>query len=1096
MSLIFSLIGQPPIVLLPTTVEGWLGLILWVAALGGLLALWREHQPKWDDGKARLFVALLLFTPLTSLLLGVRLPEGQGLTLPGIAFEPGGLPLMLFSALPWVLAAGFLGVYAAGGLGLIAGFVLAVWGTHSVFTALEWATLALIVAAAVQQRYRTSWFRALRHPLLSVLLVSLLYPLLFLLSSIFLAQGSLAARLDYAVLYQIATWQSFAIPAVVAGVVAEFARFAFPHAWGGQPPYRPSPAESSLEARFLFILAPLFIGLLLVFVVGDWIIAGNAARQMVEARMAAASDAVAGGVPYFLNTGQSLSMHIAESLDLDAMTDAELTRALGANALTVPFFYQLFVLDADLEPLASYPAANYNALPTTQEEQVGLSKAVEARIPVQAYTIPMEGEAHRMDFSFLATIFRADGSPAGVLLGRAALDTNPLSQGILTNLNSLSDLGGAGLLVNEAGEVLYHSPAKQVLSLYTGEKPAEARLFDNTAPDGTRQFVYYRPIPGTSWGVVMMVPARQAQQIAIDIAAPVLVMVMLLAIGGVLFMRLSLGVITASLRTLTDEAERIAQGQLDHALQTAGADETGRLRRAFEKMRLSLKARLEELNQLLRVSQSVASNVQLNAALQPILESALTFGASAARVVLVPGIVPARDGETESSSRFGAGEGGDWATHYDDQILALMEQSGKDELVLSNPVRASLLTFGPETPPLGSLMAVALRHERTYFGVLWVAYDQPHLFSEQEVQFISTLGGHAALAAANARLFLTAEVERERLAAILASTPDPVLVTDDQDRLLLINAAAWGMLGLGRQISVGRPISEVVQQDDLVALLTQPGEGPQTREVTLPDGRVFMATASSIVMDERPIGRVCVLKDVTEFKELDTLKTEFVSTVSHDLRSPLTLMRGYATMLEMVGDLNPQQMEYVRKIVIGVENISRLVSDLLDLGRIEAGVGLQLTMQPVRELVESVVTELRIQARQKSIDLQVELAADMPPVVEADRALLQRALHNLVENAIKYTPEGGSVWVRVVPRRENLLFAVQDNGIGISPVDQPRLFEKFYRSADRRAKRQHGTGLGLAIVKSIVERHGGQVGVESKLGEGSTFYFEIPARQP
>jgi len=109
--------------------------------------------------------------------------------------------------------------------------------------------------------------------------------------------------------------------------------------------------------------------------------------------------------------------------------------------------------------------------------------------------------------------------------------------------------------------------------------------------------------------------------------------------------------------------------------------------------------------------------------------------------------------------------------------------------------------------------------------------------------------------------------------------------------------------------------------------------------------------------------------------------------------------------------------------------------------------------------------------------------------------LLQRALHNLVENAIKYTPEGGSVWVRVSPRREGVLFAVQDNGIGVSPVDQPRLFEKFYRSADRRAKRQHGTGLGLAIVKSIVERHGGQVGVESKLGEGSTFYFEIPSRQ-
>jgi signal transduction histidine kinase len=229
---------------------------------------------------------------------------------------------------------------------------------------------------------------------------------------------------------------------------------------------------------------------------------------------------------------------------------------------------------------------------------------------------------------------------------------------------------------------------------------------------------------------------------------------------------------------------------------------------------------------------------------------------------------------------------------------------------------------------------------------------------------------------------------------------------------------------------------------------------------------------------------------------LDALKSEFVATVSNDLRSPLTLMRGYATMLEMVGDLNNQQEGYVQKIVIGVESMSRLVNNLLDLGRIEADVGLRLEMLSVHDVVENVTESLSMQAAQKQIQIQTSIPKETIPLIEADQALLTQALHNLVENAIKYTPAGGEVQVSVFFRHDRMVFEVRDTGIGVSPIDQPRLFEKFYRSANREAKRERGTGLGLAIVKSIAERHGGQVGLQSQLGSGSTFFVSVPIRQP
>ncbi len=226
------------------------------------------------------------------------------------------------------------------------------------------------------------------------------------------------------------------------------------------------------------------------------------------------------------------------------------------------------------------------------------------------------------------------------------------------------------------------------------------------------------------------------------------------------------------------------------------------------------------------------------------------------------------------------------------------------------------------------------------------------------------------------------------------------------------------------------------------------------------------------------------------------MKSEFVATVSHDLRSPLTLMRGYATMLEMVGELNDQQQGYVRKIVSGVENMSRLVNNLLDLGRIEIGVGLQVENVPIHDILERVVGALQLQAGQKNISLSVDTTRGLPATVEADQALLHQGVYNLVENAIKYTPNGGQVMVRVRVEQQNLVFEVQDDGIGIAPSDLPRLFEKFYRGKQREARAQHGTGLGLAIVRSIAERHGGKVWVESELGKGSTFFLQVPLAQP
>jgi len=340
------------------------------------------------------------------------------------------------------------------------------------------------------------------------------------------------------------------------------------------------------------------------------------------------------------------------------------------------------------------------------------------------------------------------------------------------------------------------------------------------------------------------------------------------------------------------------------------------------------------------------------------------------------------------------------------------------------------------------------------------------------------------------------ELSRRQLEAILNSTPDPVLVTDASNRLILANPAAGSVFGVTIRRGERPDIEQTIQVKGLSELLQATSTERHSAEISTPDGKTYLAMASPMIAEGKTVGRVCILRDVTQLKEVDTLKSDFVSTVSHDLRSPLTLMRGYATMLEMAGDLNEQQKSYTKMIVQGVDNMAKLVNNLLDLGRIDFGVGLQVESIPVLDILERVTSSLQMQAKQKQISLGVEIPKDLPNVIEADQALLQQAIYNLVENALKYTPEGGAVTIHLQTEPSALVFAVQDSGIGIPKSDLPRLFEKFYRGTNREALAKRGTGLGLAIVKSIVERHSGKVWVESELGKGSTFYLQIPVVQP
>jgi signal transduction histidine kinase/HAMP domain-containing protein len=557
--------------------------------------------------------------------------------------------------------------------------------------------------------------------------------------------------------------------------------------------------------------------------------------------------------------------------------------------------------------------------------------------------------------------------------------------------------------------------------------------------------------------------------------------------------RIILRFMTNSLNLLAQEASLISQGKLDHPMRTLGVDEVGQLGNAFESMRLVLKARLDELSHLLSVSQGVASHLEAEDAIKPVLEAAIRNGAALARVVLV------REAILTSTQKrivsFGMGRSSELFGYLDEQIFDLM--TGQDILTIPSTVRMRRLTFANESQTPGAIIAMALRHESKYFGTLWVAYQTPRNFSDEEIRYLSTLAAQAALAASNAKLYATSEIGRQRLEAVLESTPEPVLVIDGQYRLLLFNAAASKVPGLLLSPVAGRPINETIANAELLEMISSPShERLLTREIALPGNSFYLVSVSPAAAENRSLGKVCLMQDISRYKELDILRTEFVQMVSHNLRQPLTLMKGYVTMLEMVGSLNIQQKDYVKNITVGVDKMNRLVNNLLNLGRIESGIALQLEKITADKIMDAVIHSLQPLAEQKGIKLVYIPPQQEIPEIEVDVALLQEAIFNLVENAIKYTPVNGGVKLTISMRTNGVVFEVKDTGMGIAPLDQQKLFETFYRSSRQEVHQQKGSGLGLAIVKSVAVKHHGDVWVESQLGKGSSFYLSVPLRQP
>jgi two-component system phosphate regulon sensor histidine kinase PhoR len=390
--------------------------------------------------------------------------------------------------------------------------------------------------------------------------------------------------------------------------------------------------------------------------------------------------------------------------------------------------------------------------------------------------------------------------------------------------------------------------------------------------------------------------------------------------------------------------------------------------------------------------------------------------------------------------------------------------------------------------------------DRNTIGVLH-AFNKRHGedFNDEDVRLLERMARNVGAIIANLQLYREVVEEREELLQTFESLTSGIILVSAEGRLSQANASARAIFGMPMD-AIGKSAKDVIHNEEFHDLVQAGREGEgQKRELTLHvhnAERVYEVQAAGVRSEDgKDLGLVVILTDITEMKNIDKMKSSFVAMASHELRTPLTAIKGFVSTLLIDDDFSPEERREFHMIIDHeCDRLKRLIDDLLNTARIEAGESLKPNYSSVdiNALLDKVVRVQQQASHKHTVKLKIH--NPMPERIVADEDKLDQIFTNLLNNAIKYSPDGGEVTVHATNEGDTLLFGVQDQGIGIPKDHLAKVFDKFHRVNNEDNRKIYGTGLGLYLVHHLVHQvHLGKIWADSEVGKGSTFLFRIPS---
>ncbi len=1062
-------------------------LIAWVIgliALVILVVLLRERTFKLNRASLSWFAGLSLLILILTPFMGV-FPRMSPIIAPG---EAPFRHLMFFAAIPWMVGAGVLGLAPAAFLAGISGLFLAYSDTHNVFTPLVVMIAAIVYSWCIRQRYRTNFYTWLRHPIIAAITSMLASAPSVFLVLILCASGSTGARIGMAITRFPVVMFTLGGMLLIGGATCMIVQALAAKYWTQKTPLKPAPGEIHFRYRLLGYATPIFLIVLVGVLLATWSLGQSHARKQILKQLTGTTAIAAESLGVFLTTGDQILDALAANPQMSVGSGEQISTFLQEAQSSSNFFEWLAVIDAEGHLVANNPPGLSPDI-LLDDDLFKLKTVNNEPGPEHFFLAGMEDENYG-SICFVTGVERQPDTQQRFLWGVTKIDENRVAQPLVIAKNALQDQGGTVSILDAGGRVVFHWNSEDRVEEIPMANLTTAAFFQGASSDGRLMLNYYQPAAGTDWGVTANLPALVIQEMAWE-----LTWTNLLIAGGVMifiFVMAWIGLtpIVDELESMSLAINAVLVGGYDpDQLKKRTSPDRGYLKTAFRNMITIQQKRMEQHKTLLSASVKVAERQNLAETLHMILAAALLDGVCAARIVLVNSDLTAE--VLLSEHRFGIGPHANMLAAWDQAMAGLVLKSGAQTLSQDEILRQ--LPLIENRPEIASVSLLPLKWEASHLGVIWVAFNENDDPDEAIMTYLKQLAHLASLAVINVRTYRDSQLSTALIMTAFDLLTDAVLITDQNNQVLLHNKKARQLFFDRDGRFEGEFLNNFLSRHDLSKQNLYADQRVKSKEVQLRDGNLYDLIYSPIQIDGNQHANAIIIKDLASQREADALKTEFVTMVSHELRSPLTLILGYAKILRLTGNLNEQQDSYISNIINGVEGMKELVQKLLDMGRLEDGDPLEIHPVTAEQIITRAVESLKAKAKQKQISLQLDLP-ETPITIFGDQMFLTQALGNLIDNGIKYSKMGGEVVVTATERDERVIFAVQDKGIGIAPLDQKKLFRKFSRITTNAEADDEGSGLGLAIVKSIAERHGGEVRMESQLGKGSTFYFEIPRK--
>jgi two-component system, OmpR family, phosphate regulon sensor histidine kinase PhoR len=1006
------------------------------------------------------------------------------------------IAIPLLATLPILAAAIWLGRAPAALIGFFSGFAYAYSVGLTWVQVLEGAMCGLLLSLLLRQNYRGALCGILRQPVIASVLVGVIVwpvPFYAYLMNSGLWSGSVSVESLLVIVLAGLT------PSILAGSLLQIIFTVFPASRPPNEPTRTPPYHRTVAGRILSQLIPTVLVVAAVSLVVLNIVTLRIAFDRTLQQMERVASDTNVRLERFAQDGLSATEDLLAAGRFAELPTDQWPAILAATSAGEWPFQQVLLLDRNAQVIAVQAGAEaFSQTALAEAEVEALNQALASNRPAVGQVYRLVGNAPAI--SFVAPVVGPQsGEVRGALIGRIVL-VQSVDIDVIVHAISDHAVADRGYLIDGQGHIILHSGDGLAGETWVANADPIRRFetevgqaYEEQAGSGGARVVYWLRASQPDWHLVLERDRGSIMQLAVDMAGPLLItlvgLFILLTCSIVVIVQLQL----ISLRGISAAASRIADGELDTPVPAHSDrdDEIGRLARAIQKMAAGLGAGGEDLARLVEVSQHVSSRANLTQTLQMILRG-ITGGMQG----LSAGMHHFNEnGVIWSQTREGKADLPADVDLYLEHVSRQVWRNAR-EIVITNiesekadMPRDLLLRAG-----IRCLLVLPIRREDRVMGTLWAAWGARRAFSALDMNYMAALANLAGIMTANNQIYRAVESERSRLATILNSTRDGILVTDAKGQLQLVNPAAEELLDLDLEKVYLKPLPAIISDENLFRMLadiTRHGRSTATTELQRNGQRLYVS-ASTIQLNDRqaPQGWVLVMRDITDIKRLDDMKSDFLETVAHDMKSPLSYASGYAGLL-MDESLNKTQLEYVEKIRKGIDTLTQLINELSELGKISNRVNITMSPCQLVHIAQEVAETCRPFVEDKGLTFHVELSAEMPMVI-GDARWLKRAISNLVDNAIKYTLPPGWIKLSVQEYASSVSVSVADSGIGISPANRRRIFEKFYRVRHRDTLHIQGTGLGLSMVKTIAEQHGGQVAVESELGAGSVFYLTIP----